>query len=437
RRGLALSAGLLAAVAGSAAGDGLPSKLLGGTLQAAATRRYSPGGAPPLRGGPPTLFPPTLKLATMLAVAAGPLAGGARLCPRAPAGANPADRPVKPAAEVSKDAIPFTGRIASLENQPLKGITVEVVRIGTPGDGNLADWLKKNADMRKESYWLNEDGLNMAPATSKTTTDDDGKFALNGMPRDRVLAVKVYGPGVETKFFWVVTRPDAPADGYIKTRDFNHGLNGPNVYVLLAPSRPLVGTITDSKTGKPVAGVVVTDANHHISKATPDSDGRYRLEGVPKKAFYSLCVAGRKGVPYFDHTDRGVPDTAGLDPLEINLTIDRGVELTGKIVDKAGRPVRAEVFYEPAKDNPNVKPTAFRVLTSDGWKTKPDGTFYLTVWPGKGVLDVRAGDRYASVDIEKIYSQLGIRSRPVGPVNALQLIDADEANPASLNFTIT
>src|SRR5262249_23661444 len=185
------------------------------------------------------------------------------------------------------------------------------------------------------------------------------------------------------------------------------------------------------------AGVVVTDANHHISKATTDSDGRYRLEGVPKKAFYSLCVAGRKGVPYFDHTDRGVPDTAGLDPLEINLTIDRGVELTGKIVDKAGRPVRAEVFYEPAKDNPNVKPTAFRVLTSDGWKTKPDGTFYLTVWPGKGVLDVRAGDRYASVDIEKIYSQLGIRSRPVGPLNALQLIDADEANTASLNFTIT
>jgi len=39
--------------------------------------------------------------------------------------------------------------------------------------------------------------------------------------------------------------------------------------------------------------------------------------------------------------------------------------------------------------------------------------------------------------VEKVLSQFGIKSRPVGPVNALLPINVDEAKPDSLNVTIT
>ena len=107
-------------------------------------------------------------------------------------------------------------------------------------------------------------------------------------------------------------------------------------------------------------------------------------------------------------------------------------------MDSSGNPVRAEVFYHPARKNPNVVPPgAFGVISSDGYRTKPDGTFYLTVWPGKGVIDVRASDdRFATVDVEKTFSKLGVRSRPVGSVNALVVIDADPKKPESMHVAV-
>jgi RNA polymerase sigma factor (sigma-70 family) len=346
--------------------------------------------------------------------------------------------------KLPKDDVPFTGRVLSLENQPLKGVTVEVVRVGTAEEGDLGKWVDKNVTMRKDRYWLNEIGLitlsgQMVLPVVKATTDGDGKFKLTGFGRDRILTVRVHGPNVETKFFWVVARPGGPADGYITTRDFNHGLYPPDVTVRLVPSRPLVGTVTDSKTGKPVPGVVVSEVNHHISKATTDKDGRYRLEGVPKKKNYGLTVTGRKGLPYFDHTHLWVADAAGLDSLETNLSIERGLELTGRVVDKSGRPVGADVYYHPGGNNPNVKDTSQGLISSDGGRTSPDGSFYLTVWPGKGAIDVRArdSDKYAPVDVEKMLVELGILSRPVGPVHAILAIDADESKPDALKLTIT
>jgi len=343
------------------------------------------------------------------------------------------------------DGAQFNGRITSLENQPLRGITVEVMRLGKVGEGDLTAWIEKNVEMRKQNYWLNEIGLIVAPGEpalreAKVATDADGSFSLSGFGRDRVLAVKVYGPSVETKVFWVVTRPGGQEDSYIKTPNYNHGVYPPNVRVLLAPSKPLVGTVSDSKTGKPVAGVVVSEVySNLIANCVTDEHGRYRIEGAPKMPQYGLAVSGRKGLPYFDHSRLKVTDTAGLDALETNLTIDRGLELTGRVVDKAGQPVQAEIDYAPLDSNRNADPKKRGLRTSNGWKTKPDGTFYLTVWPGKGVIEVRGreGDRYATVDAKKILTELGVRSRPIVAVNAILPIDADPAKLSSLIVAIT
>jgi len=346
--------------------------------------------------------------------------------------------------KLPKDDVPFTGQIVSLENQPLKDVTVEVVRVGNAADGKMTEWVDKNVTLRKESRWMNENGLitlsgKIVLGVAKVTTGADGKFKLGGFGRDRILTVKVHGPKVESKFFWVVARTGGPADGYIKTPDFNYGLYSADVTVRLGPSRPLVGTVRDSKTGKPVPGVMVREESDYRTSSITDKDGRYRLDGVAKKRTYSFSVAPRKGVPYFDHTEEGISDTAGFEPLETDLTIIRGLELTGRVVDKAGRPVRAQVFYHPSPKNPNAIDTTLGRIHTDGGRTTADGTFYLTVWPGRGIIDVRANDRdkFASVDVKKILTEEGALWGPIGPVHVMTLIDVDEARPETLNMTFT
>lgn len=340
---------------------------------------------------------------------------------------------------IPADDVPLSGRIASLENQPLKGVTVQVIRVSNVAEGELAAWIDRNVAMRKESRWVNEEGLVSLSGTivlpdSKTTTDADGKFTITGFGRDRVLTVRVFGPNVETKHFWVVSRPGGPAGGYIKTRDYSFGLYAPDVTVLLAPSRPLVGTVRD-KDGKSVAGAVVSEVNDHVPKAVTDKDGRYRLDGVPKKSAYGLNVAGVKGIPIFDHTHMWVKDVAGLDPLETNLTVTRGVELTGRVVDADGKPVRADAMYFPHGDNDTDQ---LRVISSDGWRTKPDGTFFLTAHPGKGVLSIIARDanRFASVDPGPALTAIKNRSRPSGPVHAVIPLDLDPTKPEALTVRV-
>lgn len=340
------------------------------------------------------------------------------------------------------DDVPFIGRIVSLENQPLKGITVQVIRTSNVADGTLAAWESKNVEMRKKSYWLNEDGLVPLPgglvlATDRTTTDDNGKFKLTGFGRDRVLTIRIFGPGVETKHLWVLSRPGGHA---INVPDVNFGVYGPDMTIRLGPSRPLVGTVRDAKTGKPVPGIVVSEANHHVPRSVTDKDGRYRLEGVPKKPEYTLNVCGARGKPYFDKTFMGVRDVAGLDPLEMDLTVVRGVEFTGRVVEKGtGRPVRGDLVYLPLDSNPNRPPIEPTVMSSDGWRTRPDGSFYVTAWSGPGLLwfVARGPDRYATVNAGAMLEKLGVRSRlPVGPVHAMIPVDVDESKPASLTATV-
>jgi hypothetical protein len=344
------------------------------------------------------------------------------------------------AVKLPTDDVVVTGKIMSLENQPIKGVTVEVVRVGNAAEGDLKAWL----DQTVKEQRMRETGLITLPAglvvlTVKATTDADGKFKLSGFGRDRVLTVKVYGPKVESKFFWVAARPGGPADGYVKTSDFNYGLYSADVTVRLGPSRPLVGTVRDSKTGKPVPGVIVREASDYRTSSITDQDGRYRLDGISKKKTYGFSVAPRKGVPYFDHTVEDVSDTAGFEPLETDMTIIRGLELTGRVVDKAGRPVRAQVFYHPSPKNPNAIDSSLGRIHTDGGRTTADGTFYLTVWPGRGIIDVRANDRdkFASVEVGKILKDEGALWGPIGPVHVMTVIDVDAAKPETLNMAFT
>jgi hypothetical protein len=344
-----------------------------------------------------------------------------------------------------KDDIPFTGLVINLEGQPVAGATVEVARLGKQEEGeDLKSWIDRNVEQRKQNVWVNERGLlSVAPSALgkplSATTDPDGRFRLSGAGRDRVLSVRVRGPGVEHKFFWAVTRPDAPKEGYITTREFSYGLYGPDVTVLVAPSRPILGTVRDRVTGKPVAGILVEEVNNHHVQAFTDAKGQYRLEGVPKRPLYSLTAAGKKGLPYFDSHVRRVKDTAGFEPLTVDIQVDRGLEITGSVREAGtGKSVLGEVHYSPMFGNPHLKDypslTEGGVVISNWGKVQRDGTFTVLAIPGPGSLAVCAGhvERYPVLDAESQLLKMKARGYPTAPVHAIAAVDADEKKPASL-----
>ena len=61
---------------------------------------------------------------------------------------------------------------------------------------------KENLLAQRERGWYRAGRLVVGDARQPPTPT--GKFKLTGFGRDRVVSVRVYGPNVETKFFWVV-----------------------------------------------------------------------------------------------------------------------------------------------------------------------------------------------------------------------------------------
>src|SRR5262249_677792 len=184
---------------------------------------------------------------------------------------------------------------------------------------------------------------------------------------------------------------------------------------------------------------VRVEADQGITHAVTDADGRYRLEGVPKKDHYSLQASGKKGVPYFNRHREDVRDTAGFAPVEVDFLLDRGIELTGRVLDgDTGQPVAGEVYWDATPANPHLKDypqeDGQSVVHGTWRRIERDGTFAVLAIPGPGALAICADarDRYPARDARGELMRLKIRSVPADPAQAVVPVDPDPAKPASL-----
>jgi hypothetical protein len=148
-------------------------------------------------------------------------------------------------------------------------------------------------------------------------------------------------------------------------------------------------------------------------------------------------------VPYLGYSRFDVPDTPGLEPLRVDFELERGVEISGRVLDRAtGKPVRGEVRYFHTRDNPNLKDFAsldrLGFIVSDWGKIGPDGSFTVLGIPGPGALVVLARDstRYRRVDARAELTRLKVRSFPAGVTHAVTAIDASEKEPKTLSYTL-
>jgi RNA polymerase sigma factor (sigma-70 family) len=347
-----------------------------------------------------------------------------------------------------KDDAPINGRVLDLENQPIVGAKVRVVRVRKMPNEDLGPWIKdmqavgnkglfdlrrSNALLRYEQIMKPVWGVLGTPHAAKVGAD--GRFHLAGFGRERVVELVIEGPGVEHSQVTVVTRSELPKGlppyAYGARFDFR-----------AAPDKPIVGTIREKGSGKPLPGIEVTCDFVSVTggstdltpvegtTVTTDAQGRYRLPGSPKSKQYHIEA---KGDRYFGAT-KVVNDSPGSEPLVADFEMEVGILIRGRVKDKAtGRPVPGLIFYLPRGDNPRLKDyPEFAADSTSNAEIEKDGSFTVPAIPGRGWICVRAADdRFMRAELAEDPAKLPILLQYFS-FHAIAAIDVSEKAPNSL-----
>jgi hypothetical protein len=316
-----------------------------------------------------------------------------------------------------RDDIPVEGMIADLAGRPLAGVVIHPAKIYASPEGRMDAFLEAFRDNPFEIFQiLSGNGrlqtLGACPPVlpRELKTDDQGRFRLAGVGRDRVVDLEVEGRDIESLTVHVMTRRDVnvrnlrrETGGFQVMRE-----SGSNLPVLLSarfhhiagPTRPVVGTIREKGTGRPVAGASVFGSvrfgRESRARAETDAEGRYRLVGLPSegKIVVQPGPAKRGTWPYLTEVVERTLDGAGRDPVTVDFLLARGVVFRGRLTDAStGKPVYGSVVYLAFTDNPCIG----KYPGSAGPAVmRPDGSFEVVGLPGPGVVTVRAAeDRFS------------------------------------------
>jgi RNA polymerase sigma factor (sigma-70 family) len=327
---------------------------------------------------------------------------------------NPAPR-TDLTVRLARDDAPLTGRIVDLEGKPIAGVTVRVQGVVAPSAGDLDAFVKALED--KELFpaifqhtfgpLKGREGRNLGSPFPTVTTGADGRFAIRGIGRERLAALRIEGPTIVTRDVYAMTRAAKAQQlpGYKRylPRTDLFSIYGNGLEHVAAPCRPIVGVVRDKDTGKPIPGAVITSfrrAGSHISAVTDlqtvaDREGRYRLLGMPKGEGNVIRAGPPEREPYLMAVQQ-VDDPPGVEPVTANFALKRGVWLTGRVLDQAtGAPLHAQVEYVIFEDNPYRKEAQNLSVEMYLQSNARDGTFRTVALPGRGLLGARAwGDNY-------------------------------------------
>src|ERR1700733_6552484 len=240
-----------------------------------------------------------------------------------------------------------------------------------------------------------------------------GGCRLSGIGRHRRAVLVISGDAIADTTIHVLTDP---FDGMLNGTPprFTKATYGARFTHYVRPSRPVVGTVTDAKTGRPIEGVRV---NHFdgFSETTTDVSGRFELRGCAKEDKYQLGASLPNQSSYIDGSLTAL-DTPGLGPLEVQLHVYRAIPLSGRVIDRSNsKPVSAEVMYWPLYPSTHIEKgmssTVFGIGPFSQAPTNTDGTFSLGILPGPGAVVVRMSARDdfepARVDADAFFKHEG------------------------------
>jgi beta-lactamase regulating signal transducer with metallopeptidase domain len=318
---------------------------------------------------------------------------------------------------------PIRGRVLDLEGHPVVGARVHVVLITDSRSRSLGPWLaalksgtpRYNAAAHALLGPILSVGLannswdtTIPGVQDSTTTDGDGRFTFRGLGAERVIDLAITSDTTAYRRVTVATRIMPPIVRAASSGDFGLELFGAEFTTAAKPTRPVVGTVRDAKTGKPLEGVGIESwqlageffAPQRGVRTRSDSQGRYRLVGLPKGNGNVIRVIPNDDQPYFMRR-LDVPETPGIEPVTVDIELTRGLWISGRVIDKdTGKPVRAHLNYWPfldnrfAKDRPGFGPGREMVADQYRWPTRADGAFRIPGLPGRGVVGAEADLSY-------------------------------------------
>ena len=323
---------------------------------------------------------------------------------RAEGGATPEDAIIR----LKEDDPPIVGRVLNLEGRPVAGATVRPIWVREPEGGDLSAWLEAARSGNAGAYEL-ENGLlgNRIKAEdvglpTELTTDAEGRFRLDGIGQERLVELQIVGPTIRLAKPRVMTRPEEGFDLNAGAGSTGWGVityRGATFDLHAAPSRPIVGVVRDLDSGEVLPGVTVrsekfaeyaTYGQGDLSTTT-DSEGRFRLDGMPPGTGNKIVAEPPIDLPYFGSLI-AVEDAAGLGPVELEVGLKRGIWIEGRVTDaETGEPVRRGIVrYGVYRDNPHFEECP-ELEGSQRWgayRVGEDGGYRIPGLPGRGVICV-------------------------------------------------
>ena len=332
---------------------------------------------------------------------------------------------------------PIQGRVLDLEGLPIAGVRVKLQSVEKPNDDfgktRVVDkWIeqaKSNPQVITEDAMADPfgGGANTDPVIRypsgeridgiaclgiEAITDVEGRFRFDDIGDDRLATLRMDGPTIASLIVPVVAREMQPVDTPQSDPRYRTGKTFGNQFnIAVEPTQIVHGTVRDRMTRRPIPGVTVglyqhksLQSIHGFLSSTTDSEGKYRLSGLPRNRSVSaslvLSVEPPSDQPYF-RSKHDVPGKDGLEPIEFDVDLTRGVWAEGQVADaETGEPVPSMVGYHPLIDNAHAQGhEAFNPgITSMGYDelfaTDADGRFRVPSLRGKGVLRVVAANSY-------------------------------------------
>ncbi len=330
------------------------------------------------------------------------------------------------------DDAALSGTVVDVDGSPVSGVKVWVAGVLGDTENSMTTWdnLSQDSDFTASELEQTLTRHLYGPTVGMLTTavtNSEGRFELRRLGKNRIVRLVLQGPGIATRTVYArtsggeeLTIPETQqlVNGYRVVGD-KRTYYGNRFTVVAEPSRAVTGQITDAE-GNGVEGATVTSrravtetatskdgprvSGSDLAFAKTDSDGNYRLEGLPMAKNTFLIALPPSSKPLLSASSR--VDTSNDDftqgaPLEDvveNIQLPRGQYFRGKVVDKksgAGVP-GAFVFY----NDPRAIVTSAFVRQNSLIHTDPEGSFEIVIPKEPGAIAFRAQeyDHYRKSD---------------------------------------
>jgi RNA polymerase sigma factor (sigma-70 family) len=341
---------------------------------------------------------------------------------------NPTGSPI-PELRLVKDDVPLHGQVETPEGMPIAGAKVSLEAVWANAKDDLTSWVEainqnKNFSDARQHVPNELTGPGLAQMLS-VRTDRTGQFRLPGIGRSRVVVLRITGPALAAVTVLARTEPGARLNVNSLGNFFwpqALGCFGSEIVLSATPSRPIVGTIRDLDTGKPIAGAVVQShqfAGSHIQgtdtlQTHTDAAGYYQLDGMPIGTGNMVLVRTPPDVAYLPSAVT-VDTSRGEGPVTCDIQVKHGIWAVGRVLDAdTGRPLSANIDYYCLPTNPHAAEApgfTFAYAAGALYHTEDDGRFRVPVLAGPGVLAARLQGKEIYVPVPGSHMQRALFHR--------------------------